>query len=169
MKKQKNDTQLKIAFLLCILGMIVCLSMFVMAAKKAVSNNEWGSDQQEENTDYINSPEKVHGTENLPEETEEELDYNVEPAINDEMKMLNFTEEEMDAIGDNYNSLSSSIQETLYECGYYGFCYAESKHEMEIDDEAGTVTLYIGVMANKRVFIDAILHKNTSEWQIKIW
>ena len=88
-----------------------------MAAKKAVSNNEWGSDQQEENTDYINSPEKVHGTENLPEETEEELDYNVEPAINDEMKMLNFTEEEMDAIGDNYNSLSSSIQETLYECG----------------------------------------------------
>lgn len=97
------------------------------------------------------------------------MDDNVEPLVYEDFEIQDLTEEEIAAIGENYDTLVAAIQETMYACGFYDYTYAVSLHDLEIDDGTGTVTLSLEVMANEKVNIDAVLYESVAQWQIKIW
>ncbi len=128
----------------------------------------YGQTEEYDFNDMDNSTYVPEVTETV-QETEEEFDDNVEPLVYEDFQIEDLTEEEKQAIGDNYDSLVAAIQETMYSCGFYDYTYAVSLHDLEINDEAGTVTLSMEVMANKKVNIDAVLYESVAQWQIKIW
>lgn len=172
MKKDKSKI-LGIGCIIFAVFMIVISGIQYLNKEKKSEEKRYDSEFYEQTADYNfddtdNSTGELETT-TITETTEEELDDNVEPLVYEDFEIQDLTEEEKAAIGENYDTLVAAIQETMYACGFYDYTYAVSLHDLEINDEAGTVTLSMEVMANKKVNIDAVLYESVAQWQIKIW
>lgn len=172
MKKDKSKI-LGIGCIIFAVFIIVISGIQCLNKEKKSEEKRNDSEFYEQTADYDfddtdNSTGELETT-TITETTEEELDDNVEPLVYEDFEIQDLTEEEKAAIGENYDTLVAAIQETMYACGFYDYTYAVSLHDLEINDEAGTVTLSMEVMANKKVNIDAVLYESVAQWQIKIW
>ena len=153
MKKDKSKI-LGIGCIIFAVFIIVISGIQYLNKEKKSEEKRNDSEFYEQTADYDfddtdNSTGELETT-TITETTEEELDDNVEPLVYEDFEIQDLTEEEKAAIGENYDTLVAAIQETMYACGFYDYTYAVSLHDLEINDEAGTVTLSMEVMANKQ-------------------
>ena len=150
MKKDKSKI-LGIGCIIFAVFIIVISGIQYLNKEKKSEEKRNDSEFYEQTADYDfddtdNSTGELETT-TITETTEEELDDNVEPLVYEDFEIQDLTEEEKAAIGENYDTLVAAIQETMYACGFYDYTYAVSLHDLEINDEAGTVTLSMEVMA----------------------